>query len=138
MCRHTIQSGVWSSSELAYYQQQRYSIQGAVTYWYRNATKSGEMLVFRDSCYAPHCNNQCPEEFVLQELHANSWSKWRRVVVSLVVISIALVCLAMKVCIYRFIYTCANYHTIFYTGLFLCMALLAKRKAAGLFERLNK
>ena len=54
-------------------------------------------FVFRDSCQGPHCNDACPEMFLLGELNHNIWSSSVHVFLSLLVGGTAILCIVLKV-----------------------------------------
>ena len=99
--RHRVQSGVWSSHVLAYYEGQGYTIRDAIHYWYWNVSDTEEGVAFRDVCSGPHCSSTCPEEFILEgEDVAAGWSTGAKITIAVVVLTIAVICLLMKVCSY--------------------------------------
>ena len=90
--RHTIQSGVWNTANLAYNNGDKYTIMNAMDVWYRNGTMS-----FRDICRTPSCNEECPEQFIFNTLQPNVWPVYIRITIATVVLTIALVCILLKV-----------------------------------------
>ena len=53
--------------------------------------------MFRDKCIGPHCNEECPDELLLERQTAESWSLGSKIAISLVVVGIAVMCLLGKV-----------------------------------------
>ena len=99
--RHRVQSGVWSSHVLAYYDGQGYTIRDAIHYWYWNVSDTEEGVAFRDACSGPHCSSTCPEEFILGgEYVAGGWSTGAKISIAVIVLTIAVICLLMKVCMF--------------------------------------
>ena len=95
--RHKIQSGVWSSQKLAYHEGQAYTIRDAIHYWYWNVSDGEEGVAFRDVCSGPRCNNECPEELILEGESTQAWSGGAKIAIAVIVLTIAAVCLLMKV-----------------------------------------
>ena len=94
---HRIQSGIWSRDVLAYYEGQGYTIRDAIHYWYWNVSNTEEGVAFRDVCTGPHCSNTCPEEIILSAEIAETWSGGARIAIAVIVLTIALICLLLKV-----------------------------------------
>ena len=59
----------------------------------RNLTSLGAL---RDNCQGPHCNDICPEMFILGELDSNSYLPSSKVMLVLVVVGVAVFCILMK------------------------------------------
>ena len=95
--RHTIQSGIWSSWNLTYFEGRAYTVRDAIDYWYWNVSDTDEGVGFRDMCSGPHCNNNCPERFILEREGAHVWSTGAKITIAVIVVAIALICLLMKV-----------------------------------------
>ena len=96
--RHTIQSGVWSSRNLSFFKGRGYTIRDAIDYWYWNMSDTDEGVGFRDMCSGPHCNNNCPEMFILEREGTDVWSSGAKITIAVIVVAIAIICLLMKVC----------------------------------------
>ena len=95
---------MWNDQVLAYYDNTGYTIRDAIDYWYLNVSETEEGVVFRDVCSGPHCSNVCPEEIILQtESAAEDWSGAARIAIAAVVLTIAVVCLLLKVSIYMIV-----------------------------------
>ena len=94
---HSIQSGIWSRDVLAYYEGQGYTIRDAIHYWYWNISDTDEGVAFRDVCTGPHCSNACPEEILLSAEIAETWSEGARIAIAVIVLTIAVICLLLKV-----------------------------------------
>ena len=97
--RHTVQSGVWNDHNLAYFEGRGYTIRDAINYWYHNGSEIDGGVVFRDQCYGPHCNDECPDEVILQEQEAKKWFTAVKIGIAAFVVAIAVICLLLKVCI---------------------------------------
>ena len=96
--RHRVRPGIWSDKSLAYYNGVDYTIRDAIDYWYWNVSETEEGVVFRDVCSGPHCSNVCPEEIILQtESAVEDWSGASRIAIAAVVLTIAVVCMLLKV-----------------------------------------
>ena len=95
--RHTVQSGVWNGHNLAYFEGRGYTIREAINYWYHNGSEVDGGVVFRDQCYGPRCNDECPEELILQEQEAKNWSTSVKIGIAVLVVAIAAICLLLKV-----------------------------------------
>ena len=95
--RHRIQYGVWNSEVRGYLDGQRYTIRGAIDYWY-NSEGRKEGVAFRDVCSGPHCSRACPEMIVLaQGVESEAWSLAVRATIAAVVLLIAVTSLVLKV-----------------------------------------
>ena len=94
---HRIQSGIWSRDVLAYYEGQGYTIRDAIHYWYWNISNTEEGVAFRDVCAGPQCSNTCPEEIILSAETAETWSGGARIAIAVIVLTIAAICLLLKV-----------------------------------------
>ena len=58
-------------------------------------------MAFRDVCFGPHCSSTCPEEFILEgEDVAGGWSTGAKISIAVIVLTIAVICLLMKVWTY--------------------------------------
>ena len=58
-------------------------------------------MAFRDVCSGPHCSSTCPEEFILEgEDVAGGWSTAAKISIAVIVLTIAVICLLMKVCMF--------------------------------------
>ena len=89
---------MWNDKELAYYDGRGYTIRDAIDFWYKNLSDTEEGVVFRDLCSGPHCSNTCPEKIILEtESAAEEWSVAARISIAAVVLTIAVVCLLLKV-----------------------------------------
>ena len=97
MNSHRIQSGIWSRDVLAYYEGQGYTIRDAIHYWYWNISNTEEGVAFRDVCTGPQCSNTCPEEIILSAETAETWSGGARIAIAVIVLTIAAMCLLLKV-----------------------------------------
>ena len=62
-----------------------------------NVSDTEEGIVFRDVCSGPHCNDDCPEEILLDLQNAEVWPLGTKIVISLIVVGIAVICLLGKV-----------------------------------------
>ena len=62
--------------------------------WYRDRNGTRR---FREPCEGPHCNEGCPEMFILNELTSDSWLPSSKVAMVLIVVGVALFCITMKV-----------------------------------------
>lgn len=75
------------------------TILDAIQTWYTHVhssrTRNGNFQ-FRDTCQGPHCNDACPEEFILGELTSNSWNHSIKILISLIVVVLALICIIFK------------------------------------------
>ena len=96
-CRHKVQSGIWSSQKLAYHEGQAFTIRDAIHYWYWNVSDREEGVAFHDVCSGPRCNNECPEELILEGESTQAWSGGAKIAIAVIVLTIAAVCLLMKV-----------------------------------------
>ena len=94
--RHSIQSGVWNSTNLAYSNGVNYTIMDAIDIWYQNGSSG---MNFRDLCTTPHCNTQCPEQFIFNSLQPDEWPMVARLSLAAVVVTIAVGCILLKVSI---------------------------------------
>ena len=54
-------------------------------------------MAFRDVCSGPQCNNECPEELILEGESTQAWSGGAKIAIAVIVLIIAVVCLLMKV-----------------------------------------
>ncbi len=98
--RHTIQSEVWSTfrhNHTSSDPNSAFTIQQAINQWYSMDGNQTKLPSFRDSCQGPHCNDACPEMFVLGEPNSNSWLPSSKVMLVLVVVGVAVLCILMKV-----------------------------------------
>ena len=93
-CRHTIKKDVWNTFNANRSDIGIYTIKDAIGKWYQNQNKA---LKFHDSCQGPHCNNECPEMFILDELQSDNWLPGIKVLLVLVVIGVVIACVVVKV-----------------------------------------
>ena len=54
-------------------------------------------MTFRDDCRTPHCNEECPEQFIFDPLQPNVWPVYVRIAITMVVVAIAVICILLKV-----------------------------------------
>ena len=55
-------------------------------------------MAFRDVCSGPHCSKMCPEELILEEdSTAEAWPTDVKITIAVIVLTIAIICLLMKV-----------------------------------------
>lgn len=92
--RHTIRSDVWTTFKLNQSADGTRSIHDAIKVWLQN--RGNTTFQFRDSCQGPHCNDACPEMFVLDELISNDWPASGKAIFILIVVGVALFCAMMK------------------------------------------
>ena len=58
-------------------------------------------MAFRDVCSGPHCSSTCPEELILEgESVAADWSTGAKIAIAVIVLTIAVICVLMKVCVF--------------------------------------
>ena len=93
--RHTVQSEIWASRNLSYYEGKGYTIRDALHVWYHNGSEGG--MAFHGMCSGPRCNDNCPEELILQGQGTKVWSAGVRITIATAVALTALFCLLMKV-----------------------------------------
>ena len=92
--RHSIQSGVWNTAQLAYNGDTQYTIMDAIDVWYQNGSTG---MSFRDTCRTPHCNLECPERVIFSPLQPKEWPMIVRISLASVVVGIAVSCILLKV-----------------------------------------
>lgn len=94
--RHSIQSGVWTRFHLNE-SGEGLNIMDALQKWYQNKDKGNVTFRFRDNCQGPHCNDACPELFILGELEHNTWNPSLNVFITLLVCGTAALCIILKI-----------------------------------------
>ena len=72
-------------------------------------------MAFRDVCSGPRCNNECPEELILEGESTQAWSGGAKIAIAVIVLTIAAVCLLMKV----FIIVLKHFLCYIYCGIFV-------------------
>jgi len=85
---------VWSDFKLNQSSGKSISIKEAIEQWY--PVKFNQTLHFRDGCQGPHCNDACPEMFVLNDLESDIWKEGSKGILIVIIVGIALVCLVLK------------------------------------------
>ncbi len=95
MHRHSIKANVWSNFKLNQSSGASISIREAIEEWY--TLKSNTTLHYRDECQGPHCNNACPEMFILDDLVSDIWRTTAKGFIILIVVGVALFCVTIKV-----------------------------------------
>lgn len=72
-----------------------YTIQEAIQKWYK--TTDGNPVRITDNCQGPHCNDACPEMFILDDINSNSWLPSLKVILVLIILCVASACICAKV-----------------------------------------
>ena len=90
MVRHTMSPEVWRTLKL----EGGVTISDALIMW--NASRfDHQELKIRDSCYSPHCNSKCPEQFIIH-LGGDDWSSYTKALLICIVIGVTVICLLFK------------------------------------------
>ena len=86
-----MQPNTWNTMEVG---TNKTSIRDALNQWYLNRHDS--VVTIRDSCSGPHCSATCPDTISLGSAPMNIWSTHAKVVLLLIVSTIAMCCLLAK------------------------------------------
>ena len=90
--RHTMDPEVWRTMKF----QGGVTISDALIMWNASRFDHNQELKIRDSCYSPHCNSKCPEQFIIH-LGGNNWSSYAQALLICIVIGVTMICLLFKV-----------------------------------------
>ena len=92
-------------------------------------------MAFRDVCTGPQCSNTCPEEIILSAETAETWSGGARIAIAVIVLTIAAICLLLKVSVCS---VCTRAYTVplcpLLSAVLLCVEKASSSKAAEISE----